>query len=84
MEKKWIKYLDSYKNGYNSTPGGEGFVAGADHPCAVKIKCVSLLNKHEYQFDCYKDAELYIGVSAKNISHVLSNGSSNIIAYNLV
>lgn len=30
----WIKYYNSYQNGYNKTPGGKS-VRGEDHPRAI-------------------------------------------------
>lgn len=47
-EKYWIKYYDSYKNGYNMTEGGDvpPYLAGIKHPQTIhSIEQVDLVKK---------------------------------------
>lgn len=72
MEKKWIKYLDSYINGYNSTPGGEGFSEGDCHSQSRKIKVMNLYTREEFHLDWVGGVKEQLGVERWNASRVLS------------
>lgn len=37
LEKYYIQLYDSFKNGYNATPGGEGSAGGEHHPAATSV-----------------------------------------------
>jgi group I intron endonuclease len=83
MEKKWIKYLDSYRNGYNSTPGGEGFSAGEYHAQTRKIKAINFDTKEEFHFDWIGSAIEHLEMGKSNIHKILSDDNNNYLAYNI-
>lgn len=72
MEKKWIKILDSYINGYNSTPGGEGFSCGDGHSQSRKIKAMNLYTREEFHLDWIGGVKELLGVEPWNASRVLT------------
>jgi group I intron endonuclease len=83
MEKKWIKYLDSYKNGYNSTPGGEGFSYGDGHAQTRKIKAINFDTKEEFHFSWIGGAAEHLKIGVANIHKILSDNNNNYLAYNI-
>lgn len=56
-EKYWIKYYNTYSNGYNETEGGEG-VTKANR---IKINQYSLNGKYLKTFDSITDAIIELG-----------------------
>lgn len=82
MEKKWIKYLDSFHNGYNSTLGGEGFSAGEYHARTQKIKGLNLNTKEEFHWDWIGGAAEHLGVESNMICVALCDSHEMKQAYN--
>lgn len=82
MEKKWIKYLDSFENGYNMTAGGDGANAGDSHILARKVKGVNLDTKQEFHWGWVGGAAEHLGVGKENIHKILSNNNNNKQTYN--
>jgi hypothetical protein len=78
-EKKYIKWFDSYKNGYNMTEGGDGVcMQGVNNPAARKIKGVNLDRPElgEVHFDWIGSAAEELGVSINTISNILAETNS--------
>ncbi len=73
-EALWISKLNSYENGYNMTPGGEGVSGhfGSKHWNAIPIYQYNLQGVFMNRFDCAVDAEkcLEIKYLASNICKV--------------
>ncbi|AGE50384.1 GIY-YIG catalytic domain-containing endonuclease [Paramecium bursaria Chlorella virus CVR-1] len=71
-EKQWIQYLDSYKNGLNSTEGGEGGGSGEESIFAKGIKGINIDTYEEYEWKWIKGAAKYFNTNWQNISIILS------------
>ena len=80
LEKKWIKWLDSFHNGYNMTEGGTGFTCGENSPQAVKIRGKNIDTGYEMEWNWIGGAAQYLGVINQNIQMVLQNRNQQ--AYN--
>ena len=80
-EKKWIKILDSYHNGYNMTEGGEGTGEGAAHHQARKIRGVNLDTRDEFQWDWIGGAAGDLGISYHNIIQTLSGNNKQVFDF---
>lgn len=81
LEKKWIKILDSFHNGYNMTEGGEGSGEGASHPQSRNIKGVNLDTKEEFSWDWIGGAAGDLGISSHNIQQVLSGNNKQVFDF---
>lgn len=77
-EMYWIAFYDTYNNGYNMTPGGDGVKGheGEKHPKhklseqqVYEIR--ERYNKHQYVYIVYEDYKNYIGLSG---FHKIWNG----------
>jgi len=82
LEKKWIKTLNSYEDGYNMTEGGDGASSGESHIFARKIKGVNLDTGDEYHWGWIGGAAEHLGVGSNNIRKILDDDSINKQSYN--
>jgi len=71
LEKFYIEEFDTFKNGLNSTPGGDGNGVRGEHCCAVKVRSYNIRTEEERVYDCLLDAADECDVSANTISKVL-------------
>lgn len=69
-EKDWIRYYDSYKNGFNLTPGGELLERGVDLKIISEVKKILYFNP-----DKLKQITLDYGLSKSTISSIRTSGS---------
>lgn len=83
LEMKWISALDSFRNGYNLTMGGDGASSGEDHIWARKIKGFNLETGEELCWNWIGGAAEHLGVGVHNIHKMLTTVDiSNKQAYN--
>lgn len=74
-ESYYIKYFDSYKNGYNMTSGGDS-ISGYERPSgkdclnSKRICQIGLDGKLIKIWDCASDASRELGISQSSISQV--------------
>ena len=71
LEKFYIEEFDTFRNGLNSTPGGDGNGVRGDNVCAVKIRSYNIRTEEERVYDCLLDAADECDVSANAISKVI-------------
>lgn len=71
LEKFYIEEFDTFKNGLNSTPGGEGNGIRGDNVCAVKVRSYNIRTEEERVYDCLLDAADECDVTANAISKVI-------------
>ena len=78
-EKYWIKKLDTYKNGLNSTEGGDGGATsfGVDHYSSYPIKMLNMTTKEVLYFDWVGEAAEYLDVEKHNIYQIFSDINSS-------
>lgn len=69
-EKDWIRYYDSYKNGFNLTPGGELSEKNVDLEVISEVKKILYFNP-----DKHKQITLDYGLSKSTISSIKTSGS---------
>lgn len=67
-EYEWIKYYDSYKNGYNNNSGLKDGAPSSLNLTKKKIYCYDLDGNFIKAYDGLKDAELELGIPNTNIS----------------
>lgn len=78
-EKFWIKKLDTYKNGLNSTEGGDGGATsfGIDHYRSYPIKMLNMTTKEILYFDWVGDAAKYLDVDPHSIYQIFRDSKSS-------
>lgn len=69
-EKDWIRYYDSYKNGFNLTYGGELFEKNVDLEVISEVKKILY-----FKPDKHKQITLDYGLSKSTISSIRTGGS---------
>jgi hypothetical protein len=67
-EKKYIKWIDSFKNGYNMTEGGEGCGSGADNPSAEAVVIHNNITGEIIPFNWMGDAADFLGITLQRVS----------------
>lgn len=74
QEKYWIAYYDTYKNGYNSTSGGEGGYGNGNRRSVVQY---DLEGNFIQTFESISEAERVLGIKPKtsNITKVCQNNA---------
>ncbi|AGE58661.1 GIY-YIG catalytic domain-containing endonuclease [Paramecium bursaria Chlorella virus NYs1] len=72
LEIELVAKYNSYKNGLNSTPGGDGTGSGADNPVARVIRVYNNFTGEETSYEYIGKCVAELGISEYNISHVLS------------
>ena len=82
LEKKWVKTLNSFENGYNMTAGGDGASAADSHIFARKVKGVNLDTKEEFHWGWIGGAAEHLGVGSANINKILRGNNKNKQTYN--
>ena len=73
LEKFYIEEFDTFKNGLNSTKGGDGVSARGEHPKSIKIRSYNLKTNEERVFECILDAADELDLNSSAISAV-ANG----------
>lgn len=77
LEKFYIAEFDTFKNGLNSTTGGDGASTGSDHCFATPIILKDIDTEEEIYFDCMKYAVKWLGLSSSSgISAILDDKCS--------
>ena len=78
-EKYWVKKLDTYKNGLNSTEGGDGGRTqfGSGHYATYPIKMLNMTTKEILYFDWVGDAAEYLNVDRHNIYQIFRDSNSS-------
>lgn len=78
-EKFWIKELDTYKNGLNSTEGGDGGRThfGSGHSATYPIKMLNMTTKEILYFDWVGDAAEYVDTDPHNIYQIFRDSNSS-------
>lgn len=73
LERFYIEEFDTFRNGLNSTPGGEGLdvMTRGDHCYAVKVRSYNIRTEEGRVYDCLLDAADECDVSANSISKVI-------------
>lgn len=71
-EIDWIETFDSFRNGLNSTPGGEYVGCGADNHHARAIVLKNIDTEEEIEFDWIGSASQWLGVHEARLWHNLS------------
>ena len=71
-EKYYIKFFDSFENGYNCTPGGDGLGCGSSHPVAVAIRSLNMRTGDEQTFGTIREAGVALGIYEQTISHIIN------------
>jgi hypothetical protein len=72
LEICYIAKYDTFKNGLNSTKGGEGVGSGGDHPNSRPVNLLNNETGEIVSFDSIKDASTFLDISDDNISKVLT------------
>lgn len=78
-EKYWVKKLDTYKNGLNSTEGGDGGATsfGVDHYSSYPINMMNMTTKEILYFDWVGEAAEYLDVETHNIYQIFRDNNSS-------
>lgn len=76
LEKFYIEEFDTFENGLNSTPGGDGIGSRGEHPQAIKIRSYNLNTGEERIFDCIIDAAKELDLNHVGICAVLNGRQS--------
>lgn len=71
FEKYYIAEFDTWKNGLNSTPGGDGGALGGEAPNAVKVRSYHIPTEEERIFNSLVDASDELDIDANSISKVI-------------
>jgi hypothetical protein len=71
LEKFYIAEIDTFKNGLNSTPGGEDGWLRGDSPSAVPVRSYNIKTGEEQMFECILDAAEEFDLDANGISKVV-------------
>lgn len=72
LEKFYIAEFDTFKNGLNSTPGGDGVSCRGEHPRAIRIRSYNLKTGEERMFECMLDAADELDIPYRGIGGVVS------------
>ena len=72
----WIKHFDSYKNGLNSSEGGEGIGQGANHLKARAVILKDIDTGEEYVFDWIGGAAKWLGIQDGKFMVNVLNGTT--------
>lgn len=72
LEKYYIKFFDSFENGYNCTTGGDGLGYGSSHPTSVAVRSLNLRTGDEQTFGTIREAGVALGISEQTISHIIN------------
>lgn len=67
----WIAEFNSFYNGLNSTPGGEGVGSGEHNIASRPIRLLDLDSMEEFSFGWVGAASIFLGVGHNNIFNVL-------------
>ncbi|AGE58287.1 GIY-YIG catalytic domain-containing endonuclease [Paramecium bursaria Chlorella virus NY2B] len=80
LEIELIAKYNSYKNGMNSTPGGDGCGSGAEHHRARAIRVYNNSIGEESTYTYIGECSTQLGISESNIKNVLSSDFNTIQA----
>ncbi|ABT15249.1 homing endonuclease [Paramecium bursaria Chlorella virus NY2A] len=72
LEKFYIEEFDTFHNGLNSTPGGDGSGCRGDNARAIKVKSHNIKTGEERIFDCISDAADELDLNSSIISGVIN------------
>ena len=72
LEICYIAKYDTFKNGLNSTKGGEGVGSGGDHPNSRPVILLNNDTGEIVSFESIKEASTFLNISEDSISKVLS------------
>ncbi|ABT14696.1 hypothetical protein NY2A_B297R [Paramecium bursaria Chlorella virus NY2A] len=77
LEIELIAKYNSYKNGMNSTRGGDGASPGADNHMARKIVAYNNSTGEETSYEYIKECAKKLGIIESNIGNILFSDSSH-------
>ena len=76
-EIEMIAKYNTFEQGMNSAPGGEGFSCGADHPFAKAVNVYNNSTGEIISFLWIGAAAQYLGVESYRVHNVVSSSSTN-------